>query len=333
MNSAPSNFVAIVLAGGRSARLGGQPKAALRFKGQTLLERTLDAVADARHIVVVGDPSVVAGAAPRAASLASVAVTRETPPFAGPAAGIAAGIEVLVEAHPLAPFVVVLACDMPGVGAAVHALLAAAERLDPAAQGAMAVDEDGRAQYLTAVYRTEALSAAVALAREAGSLANLSVKRLLSSLMAVDVPVPAGSTRDVDTFDDAADFGIATTMHSVLGARENGVMTDTPASRSSTDDQAALLAAWAAELVTALGVGGSSTDVAFDAQTDVDTVLALAGVAAHAVVRPAAPLTTYLVGYATGLAVAAGADAASALNDATAAATALAKRWQAEHGA
>ncbi|MCU1481319.1 MAG: molybdopterin-guanine dinucleotide biosynthesis protein MobA [Subtercola sp.] len=110
-------------------------------------------------------------------------------------------------------------------------------------------------------------------------------------------------------------------------------MTDTPAARSSTDDQAAVLAAWAAELVSTLGESSASAGVAFDAQTDVDTVLALAGAAAHAVVRPAAPLTTYLVGYAAGLAVAAGADPALALNDAAAAATALAKRWQAEHGA
>lgn len=59
-----------------------------------------------------------------------------------------------------------------------------------------------------------------------------------------------------------------------------------------TDDRDAALAAWAAELADALGV---SRDV-----VDVDALLALAGRAAHGVVRPAAPLTTFLVGYAAG---------------------------------
>ena len=40
-----------------------------------------------------------------------------------------------------------------------------------------------------------------------------------------------------------------------------------------------------------------------DTQVDIDKVLSLAGVAAHGIVRPAAPLTTYLAGYAAGLAV------------------------------
>ena len=39
-----------------------------------------------------------------------------------------------------------------------------------------------------------------------------------------------------------------------------------------------------------------------DVQVDVNAVLALAGVAAHAVVRPAAPLTTFIAGFAAGLA-------------------------------
>lgn len=39
---------------------------------------------------------------------------------------------------------------------------------------------------------------------------------------------------------------------------------------------------------------------------DVNAVLSLAGVAAHSVVRPAAPLTTFIAGYAAGLASAPG---------------------------
>jgi hypothetical protein len=38
-----------------------------------------------------------------------------------------------------------------------------------------------------------------------------------------------------------------------------------------------------------------------DVQIDVNTILSLAGVAAHSVVRPAAPLTTFIAGFAAGL--------------------------------
>lgn len=48
---------------------------------------------------------------------------------------------------------------------------------------------------------------------------------------------------------------------------------------------------WVAHVAAELGV---------DATVDVDAVLDLAGAAAHAVVRPAAPLTTFLAGLAAG---------------------------------
>ena len=49
---------------------------------------------------------------------------------------------------------------------------------------------------------------------------------------------------------------------------------------------------WTQEVCSVLGL---------DLQVDVDGVLDLARVAAHNVARPAAPLTTFLVGYAAGL--------------------------------
>lgn len=39
-----------------------------------------------------------------------------------------------------------------------------------------------------------------------------------------------------------------------------------------------------------------------DVEIDVNEVLSLAGVAAHSIVRPAAPLTTFIAGFAAGLA-------------------------------
>jgi hypothetical protein len=43
-----------------------------------------------------------------------------------------------------------------------------------------------------------------------------------------------------------------------------------------------------------------------DVDVDINEVLSVAGVAAHSVVRPAAPLTTFIAGLATGLKCAAG---------------------------
>lgn len=75
-----------------------------------------------------------------------------------------------------------------------------------------------------------------------------------------------------------------------------------------------MLDEWTRELAAALGV---------DLTVEVDTVLDLAGDAARGVVRPAAPVTTYLVGYA---AARNGGDAA-AVADAVATARALAASW------
>ncbi len=60
-----------------------------------------------------------------------------------------------------------------------------------------------------------------------------------------------------------------------------------------TDDHEALLTAWVDELCAALDLE--------KAPAAVDTVLDLAGRVAHGVVRPAAPLATFLTGYAAGL--------------------------------
>lgn len=82
-------------------------------------------------------------------------------------------------------------------------------------------------------------------------------------------------------------------------------MTETPAGGSSASnspsdasEKDAVLRAWCAELTEALGLG--------ETEVDIDAVLGLAGVAAHSIVRPAAPLTTFIAAYAAGLAVGSG---------------------------
>lgn len=198
---------AVVLAGGRSSRLGGTPKSGLRLDDLSLLDRTLATVAQARLIVVVGDV---------ACCPSSVLQTREDPPFGGPAAGIGAGLAALAEAGDRrSDYTVVLACDMPAVAASVDCLLRVLteshgdDRLhadDP--DGYIAVAEDGRHQPLVAIYDTAALTRAVARAKSGSGLNGASVFGLISGLDLKPVAVPPGSTEDVDTWQDAERFGI-----------------------------------------------------------------------------------------------------------------------------
>lgn len=76
----------------------------------------------------------------------------------------------------------------------------------------------------------------------------------------------------------------------------------------SDEEFDAVLSAWAERVRAALDIE--------DAPLDIQRVLGVAGVAAHAIVRPAAPITTYLAGYAAGLAAAAGTDPATAAEQA-----------------
>lgn len=83
-----------------------------------------------------------------------------------------------------------------------------------------------------------------------------------------------------------------------------------------TDDSALL--SWRDLLAAELGID--------PALVDIDAVLGLAGTVAHAVVRPAAPLSTFMAGYAAGLAASNGTDPAEAVAAATGAVRALAQR-------
>lgn len=221
-------FDAVILAGGRSTRLGGVPKQALVFHGQSLLQRAVAAAAGARHTVVVGDMASLPTRPP------NLLICREQPHFAGPAAAIAAGLDALT-AHDAranngglpdngedAPYILVLACDMPLASQAVSALQEALQTSmagDPA--NVMAVD-DGRAQPLAAFYRTSELRKACRDLAARGALVNGSARALLANLDVQLVAVPAGSTADVDTWDDAAALGIAAGNQSERQDRQTG---------------------------------------------------------------------------------------------------------------
>lgn len=176
-------FDAIVLAGGRARRLAGADKPAELVGGRRLIDIALDAVAGAGRIVVVG---------PARNLPPHVESTRESPPYAGPVAALAAGLATLRDddrgEHPVA----VLASDLPEVtGELVGTLLA--EHARTRAPAVFAVDESGRSQYLLGVWSRRALAAALTAAP--GS----SMRRLVPDHAAY---VAAPGTADVDTPDD-----------------------------------------------------------------------------------------------------------------------------------
>ncbi|MDT0342235.1 NTP transferase domain-containing protein [Streptomyces litchfieldiae] len=188
--------------------------------------------------------------------------------------------------HTSRPLVAVLAADLPFLTpGALHRLLA----VPPGADGALLHDDEGRDQPLTAVYRAEPLRRELALlTAEYGTLAGLPLKLLLGDLTLHRLPAPRGL--DCDTWADIA------------------------AARARIRDHGGVLDEWIAAVKTELGV---------DPDVDTGVLLDAARDAAHAVARPAAPLTTFLIGYAAALHDMSPAEAARRIS-------ALAEAWRQE---
>lgn len=141
---------AIILAGGRSARMG-RPKDALPFAGAPLLARIAAALAPgcAPVVVVARD-----GAQELPPLPAGVLRAADELPGRGPLAGIQAGLRRLGAAGFAADDAAfVVACDHPFVDAAFARFLAA--RLGDA--DAAMPERDGRSEPLCAVYRLRCL--------------------------------------------------------------------------------------------------------------------------------------------------------------------------------
>ncbi|MFB7936855.1 DUF6457 domain-containing protein [Streptomyces sp. NPDC056049] len=336
-------YDAVVLAGGAARRLGGVDKPGLRVGGRALLDRVLAACAGARLTVVVGDPRP---------TVRPVRWTRERPAGTGPVAALAAGAAALgttaagaTDLHapgeavpgaadagapvaeaagagtggeadapgaerdatagaagPRAPeAVLVLSADLPFLGeATVHRLLAALDA-EPDAEAAFLTDADGRDQPLVAVYRAAPLRRALDELRHAHrGLDHLPLRFLALGLRVVRVPAgpdEASASFDCDTWEDIA------------------------TARARIRDHGAVLDEWITAVKTELGL---------DLDVDTGVLLDLARDAAHGVARPAAPLTTFLVGYAAAKAAEDGTAPADAVAEAARKAAALAQRWAAE---
>jgi molybdopterin-guanine dinucleotide biosynthesis protein A len=178
-------LAAVVLAGGRSRRLGGADKVALRVGGRTLLDRTLEAVSGASPVVVVG---------PRRPVAADVVWTREDPPGSGPLSGLRAGLMAVPATTGL---VAVLAADYPHLTAETVARLADTVSTTPAVSGAVLTDPDGRAQWLVGVWRIASLRD-----RMPSEVRDRPVRVLLEGLEPQRVPALGAEASDVDTPED-----------------------------------------------------------------------------------------------------------------------------------
>lgn len=176
--------------------MGGVSKAGLVAGGRSYLDRALDAVGAAARRVVVGPAELARPGAP---------AVLEDPPLGGPVAGIAAGLEHLA---PGAPWVAVLACDVPRAAGLLPPLVAALAA-DAAADGAVVVDDQGHRQALVGLYRRAALDRAVAALAAEGGVHGRSVRALVGGLALVEVPDPQGLSADADTWEDVAALAAA----------------------------------------------------------------------------------------------------------------------------
>ncbi len=201
-----AGYAAVILAGGAGRRLGGAGKPMLAVRGRPMLERVLDAVADADVTIVVGPPTL-----PLPGGVVRVS---EEPPGGGPVAATAAGLAALADiaadagldpgrpepdadldeggSDPGSAYhessrdgetVALLAADLPFLDArAVGALLAALE--GSTVDGVVFVDTDGRRQNLCGVWRAGPLRGAV---ERLGPPAGASMRALLSGLRVGEV--------------------------------------------------------------------------------------------------------------------------------------------------
>lgn len=219
---------------------------------------------------------------------------REEPPGGGPLAALDAGLR-----HISAEHVVVLSADLPFLDQVTVRRLLDALRTGDAPQGparpdgVLLTDPDGRDQPLVAAYRADALRRELAaLAVVHGGVTGLPLRRLTAALDLTRISDPVASF-DCDTWDDIA------------------------AARARIREHGNVLDEWISAVKDELGI---------DLDVDTGGLLDVARDAAHGVARPAAPLTTFLVGYAAAQA----GGGPEAVAEASRKATALALRWAAE---
>lgn len=181
----------VLLAGGGSTRMG-HDKASLIVGGRRLIDHVLDDLAGQEttgRVVVV---------APTDLAVPDWALqTMEEPPGGGPVAGIFAGVAALGAKDD--DHLLVLTCDAPRAARLAPVMVAAAAATT--ADGVLAVSA-GRAQYLLASYRVEALHRGLAAISPSGSAHGVSMRRLVETLAIELLPVADSLAADLDDPND-----------------------------------------------------------------------------------------------------------------------------------
>lgn len=168
-------FDAVILAGGAARRLGGVDKPGLAVAGARLVDVAISATRGAQRRVVVG---------PARPLPAGVWREQERPPGGGPSAALAAGM-----ARVSAPYVAVLAADLPFLGAGV---VAALRHLACGRSGAVLCDATGRVQLLVGVWRREELRLALTAAPTGGRSLRETLRPVLARAARFAPTPPAG---------------------------------------------------------------------------------------------------------------------------------------------
>ncbi|RLK52923.1 molybdenum cofactor guanylyltransferase [Microbacterium telephonicum] len=183
---------AILLAGGRGSRMDGADKPGIDLGGGTLLQRAREAVSGCFPVVAVGEPTD---------AVTGVIWTREDPPFTGPAAAVVAALAATDPAGD-PEWTYVLACDLPGVAAAVTRLENDVPLFPADTEGVCLGTGSSRPQWLIGAYRTAALRRAAAALPDAGR--DAAMRTLLDDLAVAVIAAPDDETADIDTWDDLA---------------------------------------------------------------------------------------------------------------------------------
>ncbi len=183
------HHAAIVLAGGRSSRMG-RDKLAMTVAGQSVLQRTVEASLSWAQLVVVVGPQ------PRGWHQDTrVIFTLEEPRFSGPAAGICAAIPPIAARADKDAEVLVLAGDLAFPKRVLAALVTASMGPD----GTVLRDLEGWPQHLAGRYMLPAL---VSAKEEHPDPRDISVRRLLCGLQLTELPVPESVSADLDSPED-----------------------------------------------------------------------------------------------------------------------------------
>ncbi|MBI4514875.1 MAG: molybdenum cofactor guanylyltransferase [Deltaproteobacteria bacterium] len=188
---------AIILAGGKNSRMGGEDKAFLTVDGQFVFERTLGLLQRCfPQVVVVSNH-------PERYREFAVEVTSDELPGLGPLGGLHAGLGRIRY-----PYAFVVACDMPFLR--VEPMVYLVSRLH--GQDAVIPEWEGDIEPLHALYATR-LRAAIARAIERGArairefLPQLRVEFIAEAEMRA-VAGAAESFRNVNTPEEAARFAV-----------------------------------------------------------------------------------------------------------------------------